>query len=230
MRQFDLVVFDLGGTTIEDRGDVSKAFTAALKSHRIDVTDSELLGCRGRSKLDTVRFLVEKKSWGDTASSRRTVGRIYEAFREELKNRFQENGVSPIPDAEKVFSWLKGRKIKTAMTTGFDRHIADFILKKLSWQKNVFDATVCGSEVSQGRPAPFMIFRAMEACRTIDVHRVIKVGDTPVDIQAGTNAGVHTVAVLTGPHDENSLRKEKPAHIIPSIAELPDVLKGEGFL
>jgi phosphoglycolate phosphatase len=75
-----------------------------------------------------------------------------------------------------------------------------------------------------------MIFRAMEVSHIIDVHRVIKVGDTPVDIQAGTNAGVHTVAVLTGPHDEDSLRKANPTHIIPSIADLPDLLKQEGFL
>ena len=50
-----------------------------------------------------------------------------------------------------------------------------------------------------GRPAPYMIFRAMEAVGVTQWREVINVGDTPLDLQAGTNAGVLGVAgVLTG--------------------------------
>ena len=38
-----------------------------------------------------------------------------------------------------------------------------------------------------------MIFRAMETAGTEDVRRVVNVGDTPRDLQAGTNAGVRGV-------------------------------------
>jgi phosphoglycolate phosphatase-like HAD superfamily hydrolase len=70
----------------------------------------------------------------------------------------------------------------------------------------------------------------MEVTHTTDVHRVMKVGDTPADIQAGINAGVYTIGVLSGAHDADSLKKAHPNYIIPTIAKLPELLLQEGYL
>ncbi len=86
----------------------------------------------------------------------------------------------------------------------------------------MFAANISSSDVRQGRPAPFMIFRAMEATGVRDVRQVINVGDTPLDLQAGTNAGVsRVVGVLTGTHGEERLKREPHTHIIPSVATFP---------
>ena len=42
MRTMSLVVFDLAGTNVEDRGQVLEAFTAAQRESRIAVTEAEL--------------------------------------------------------------------------------------------------------------------------------------------------------------------------------------------
>jgi hypothetical protein len=64
---------------------------------------------------------------------------------------------------------------------------------------NLFAANVSSSDVLLGRPAPFMIFRRMEASGVTSVREVVNVGDTPLDLQAGSNAGVRgVVGVLTG--------------------------------
>jgi len=42
----ELVVFDLAGTTVEDRGEVPFAFTAALAEHGIVVTPEQIAGVR----------------------------------------------------------------------------------------------------------------------------------------------------------------------------------------
>ena len=71
-----------------------------------------------------------------------------------------------------------------------------------------------------------MIFRAMEAAGVSSVAEVMNVGDTPLDLQAGANAGVaYVVGVLTGLHGEDRLRREPHTHIIPSVAELPDLIE-----
>lgn len=230
MNHIDLIVFDLGGTTTEDHGEVPKAFRAALNSHGIDVTEEELLTYRGRSKIEVIRSLINIEFGIDSPESDDQFKHVYGEFCDELERQFRDHGVTMISGALQTFAWLRQHNVKIAITTGFDRKIADIILKQLSWDKNVLGAIVCSDDVPQGRPAPYMIFRTMEATHTTDVRRVMKVGDTPVDIQAGTNAGVHTIGVLSGPHDAESLKKANPNHIIPNIARLPDLLEHEGYL
>ena len=71
-----------------------------------------------------------------------------------------------------------------------------------------------------------MIFRAMETAGIDDVRQVVNVGDTPFDLQAGSNAGVRgVVGVLTGFHGKDRLEREPHTHILPTIAELPLLLE-----
>jgi phosphoglycolate phosphatase-like HAD superfamily hydrolase len=86
------------------------------------------------------------------------------------------------------------------------------------------DAVVCGDDVAQGRPAPFLIFRCMEATATICVHRVAVVGDTTLDLQAADNAGVQwQIGVLSGAHAREQLEQQPHSHLLGSVAELPSV-------
>ena len=57
------------------------------------------------------------------------------------------------------------------------------------------DNNVCADDVPAGRPAPWMIFRNMEALGVYPPSSVIKVGDTLPDIEEGRNAGVWSVGV-----------------------------------
>jgi len=66
-----------------------------------------------------------------------------------------------------------------------------------------------------------MIHEAMQRLGVVDARQVVKIGDTVVDIHEGKNAGVWTIAVLTGSQTEDQLRAAKPDYILPSIRELP---------
>jgi len=71
-----------------------------------------------------------------------------------------------------------------------------------------------------------MIFRAMEATGVTSAHDVINVGDTPLDLQAGTNAGVRgVVGVLTGFYKRERLAREPQTHRLTSVAELPELIE-----
>ena len=76
--------------------------------------------------------------------------------------------------------------------------------------------------MTEGRPAPYLIFHAMEAAGVVDVRRVATVGDTTLDLEAGANAGVvWNVGVLSGAHDRASLEQAPHTHILTSVAALP---------
>jgi phosphoglycolate phosphatase-like HAD superfamily hydrolase len=65
-----------------------------------------------------------------------------------------------------------------------------------------------------------MINAAMEKCNVKIKNKVLKVGDTVVDIFEGKNAGVLTAAVLTGTQKKSDLEKFEPDYIIDSIKDI----------
>ncbi len=228
MSTIDLVVFDVAGTTIQDDGQVVDAFTAALTRNGIPVTRGELLRWRGASKRKVLRVFVEGRFGPNDPENTARTERIYVEFRELLERRFADHAARPIYGAEEAFLWLRDRGIKVALTTGFYRKLVDIILDTLHWGPDVIAASVASDEVPTGRPGPYMIFRAMEATGVTDVRRVIKVGDTAFDLMAGRNAGVlGVVGVLSGSQGVEQLGAVRHTHIIPSVAELPNLLESD---
>ncbi|HYR09736.1 MAG TPA: hypothetical protein VEQ60_18315, partial [Longimicrobium sp.] len=57
IRDVELVVMDMAGTTVHDGGEVPAAFRSALAAHGVAVTDDELAGVRGASKREVIRTL-----------------------------------------------------------------------------------------------------------------------------------------------------------------------------
>ena len=75
-----------------------------------------------------------------------------------------------------------------------------------------------------------MIFTAMMRLGVIDVRTVIKVGDTPADLQEGRNAGCGAVVgVLSGASDATTLGKHYHTHLVPSVREIPSLMKDAGW-
>jgi phosphonatase-like hydrolase len=214
-----LVIFDLAGTTVKDSGQVADAFTAALAEHDIEITCEQLSSVRGSSKRQAVLRLIP-----DGPDQTRLAGLVYASFREHLIQRYGIEGVEPVDSAAAIFQWLRARGVRVALNTGFDRDITELLLKALHWGEAIVDALICGDEVRQGRPAPYLIFRAMEATGTTSVQQVANVGDTVLDLRAGHNAGVRwNIGVLSGAHDRQLLARMPHTHLLPSIAELRDL-------
>lgn len=222
-----LVIFDVAGTIIEDHGEVLSCFAAALKKNNIRAEEEELREWKGASKREVIKHFVEAQTASSKGLSEDLVNRTYNDFRHMLEQRYESAGVIPIQGAETSFQWLLRRSISIASTTGFYRELNDSILRQLGWSA-LLSNNVCSTDVPMGRPAPFMIFRAMENARVIDVAQVINVGDTPLDLQAGANAGVWgIIGVLTGTNTRKRLEREQHTHIVSSVAELPAVLQND---
>ena len=222
MKEIELVVFDLAGTTIEDAGEVPEAFTAALQAHGLNATTEALNAVRGASKREVIRRFVENQFPQEAPNNIARTEKIFAAFRQRLSEIYQSRGVKAISGVTETFRWLRRRKIKIALNTGFDREVTQLILHAVNWDNDLTQAVVCGDDVAQGRPAPYLIFHALEATGVIDVSRVANVGDTTLDLQAGRNAGVRwNVGVLSGAHRKEQLEKLQPTHLLASVAELP---------
>ena len=208
-----LAVLDVGGTVIHDTADVPAVFKAALARHGLAATDDQLHAWRGAAKREVIGRLA--------AGSKADPAQVYASFQELLIASFAERGVRPIDGVEQAIAALRGAGVLVALSTGFDRKVADGLLARLGWRGKL-DAVVCADEVAQGRPAPDMILRAMDKTGISDAREVLCAGDTDNDLQAGARAGVGAnLGVLSGAHDRARLEKAPHDAILASAAELP---------
>lgn len=219
-----LVALDVGGTIIQDHGEVPKAMQSALSHGGVAASLAEINDWRGASKREMVRHFVELRTKAD-AKRAALIDSIYGDFSAQVNAAYAK--VQPIAGAENAIRAMKKSGLLVATTTGFDRQTLDLIFGRLGWHDE-FVTTVASDEVADGRPAPFMLFHAMEAARVQNVMEVVAVGDTPLDLQAANNAGLRgVIGVYSGAATEARLRQERHTHILPSVAELPDLLRSQ---
>ena len=224
MEEIKLVVFDLAGTTVEDTGQVPAAFTAALRSQEIEITSDALRELRGASKREVIRHFVERQSGRTAADVLSNTELIYNSFRNTLAELYERDGVREVAGATETFRWLQQRGVKVALNTGFDRTITELLLHKMQWDEDLVSAVICGDDVAQGRPAPDLIFRAMEMAGITSVRQTANVGDTVLDLQAGQHAGVrYNIGVLSGAHTIEQLQEAPHTHLLSSVAMLPEL-------
>ena len=67
MSKIRLVIFDIGGTIIEDHGEVLASFAAALAANSLVATEAEIKELKGSSKRDVIKKFVERQ-WGTAAA------------------------------------------------------------------------------------------------------------------------------------------------------------------
>ena len=216
-----LVVLDIGGTLIADHGEVPDAMLGAFARRGITVTPQEFSEWRGASKRSMAKHFVELRGPKDAGAP--LIDAIYADFTATATKAYEK--VQPIPGAEKAMQELAAMKLLLATTTGFDRPLCTAILARLGWQ-HYFAASITSDDVTDGRPAPYMLFRAMEAAHVNETAQVMAVGDTPLDLQAANNAGLGAaIGVFSGAATEDRLRKERNSGVLPSVAQLPELIR-----
>src|SRR5207253_10001787 len=169
-----------------------------------------------------IHRFVERRLGGSEADVFAHTEEIYNSFRSTLAGMYEQDGVREIAGATETFTRLHQRGVRIALNTGFDRTITELLVNSMKWDGDLINAVICGDDVAQGRPAPYLIFRAMEMSGITGVHEVTTVGDTILDLQAGQNAGVrYNIGVLSGAHAREQLEREPHTHLLSSVAMLP---------
>lgn len=223
MSNFSLVVFDMAGTTVRDKGNVAESFINALALHNINVPIEEVNKVMGWRKKEAIKMLLQKFHTVDEV----LIETIHEQFTQNMIVFYKnDEDLQPLPFAEDVFTSLRNQNIKVALNTGFTKAITDVLLEKLNWQNgNVVDDVIASDEVEEGRPHPFMIRELMKRHGIENSSSVVKVGDTEVDVLEGRNAGCGlVVAVTTGAYTRQALEEYHPDKIIDSLHELPSLI------
>ncbi|MEV0091779.1 HAD family hydrolase [Streptomyces sp. NPDC050738] len=220
--KYPLVVLDMAGTTVADGGLVEEAFAAAAE--RMGADPESMIGyvraTMGESKISVFRHLFG----GDEEKARAA----NEAFEEAYGKRVAGGLIAPVPGARAAIERLRGEGRSVVLSTGFARVTQDAILAALGWEE-LADFTLCPADAGgRGRPYPDMVLAAFLRSGAADsVRQVAVVGDTSYDMLSGARSGAGVVAgVLTGAHGREQLVENGAGHVLGSVAELPDLLRG----
>lgn len=254
-QQLKLVIFDWAGTTV-DHGCFAPiaAFVQTFARRRVDVSVAQVRGPMGLHKREHIRAISKipevATQWREIHGSECSEQDVDSMFADDfvpMQLDAAQSHSELVPGLLTCLEQLRQRQLRIASTTGYFRQAAELVYATADQQGYRPDYTISAEEVPAGRPAPWMIYRCMEALDAYPPASVVKVGDTVPDVQAGRNAGVWSIGVThTGSevgctqqeladlaaHDRQA-RIEEATHklrsagahfVIDSVADLPQLL------
>lgn len=236
MYKTKLAIFDLSGTTVEDDNAVAKSLYKAAKEHGLNVSLEDFEKSIGTNKIHLYQYMIAKTKGQNVKIEDfekyefpeilEEAMLIFNTYTDIMISYYKEN-IRPIEGTESVFKWLRDNDIKIATDTGFHSDVNNAIMEGLGWliDKKIDISINVETTNGVGRPAPFMIYKAMELLGIQNVKEVIKIGDTPADLLSGENAACGgNIGVLSGANSINVLGKYKHTHILNDINELPEII------
>lgn len=248
------VIFDLAGTTV-DFGSCAPvaALRGAFAQYGIDLSTTEARANMGLPKLDhiaaTLRIPRVAEAWEGQHGLRPhadDVQRVFEVF-VPLQLECIERHSDVIPGVLRTVETLRSHAIRIASTTGYTRQMVTPLLRLALAGGYSPDVTMTPDDVGAGRPAPFMIWQAAVALQVWPLRCIVKIGDTPVDVDEGRNAGVWSVGVAVTGNEMGLSRAEfdglteaerkqrtqaamqslstaNPHYVVESVANVPDLI------
>ncbi len=222
MKKIELAVFDMAGTTVNEDNVVYKTVRAALAKHGVDVTLETVLECgAGKEKFKAISDILEE-SQNKSVDAKA----VFQDFKGMLEDAYTNLNVGTYDGVEELFKTLKKQEVKIVLNTGYDRKTAETLLNKLGWiPGEQVDALITADDVVNGRPSSEMIDKAMEIFGVTDPQKVLKAGDSAIDIEEGKNANCGwTVGVLTGAQNREQLETARPTLILESLSSLAEEL------
>lgn len=226
--KIELAVLDMSGTTVKDKGEITEAFRKAFEDKGYAIPEEKIAAVMGYKKTDAIKTLLEEFAEDKTVINETYINELHRDFIDSLIGYYKNSGeLEAMPYAEDTFEFFRKNNIKIGLDTGFFSDITNVIIERLGWIKNgLIDHVISSDEAAAGRPYPFMIQELMKRTNVTDPKKVIKIGDTEVDIKEGRNAQcLLTIAVTTGKsYTKEQLELYKPDFIIDSLQELPALL------
>tara|TARA_Y100000991_G_scaffold214469_1_gene202264 strand:- start:146 stop:847 length:702 start_codon:yes stop_codon:yes gene_type:complete len=199
-----MLVFDMAGTTINERGIVYDTLYDTIKNFGLNISRSEINKWHGSNKYEVLNHYLNK----DNVKVNESIKiQLHNNFDNNLKERyFYSSSIDLIdPNIPVLFNKIREKDIKIALNTGYSKDIQDSIIKKLRMNEFI-DDYISSDQVKLGRPEPFMINKLMEQNNIFESKSVIKFGDTQNDILEGINANcLASIGVLSGADCEKKL-------------------------
>ncbi|MBO7436469.1 MAG: HAD-IA family hydrolase [Bacteroidaceae bacterium] len=213
------ILFDMDGVLYDSMPNHSKAWSQAMERFGMHMTPHDVYLNEGATGHDTVvRISLRDRGY---EASEQEINDIY-GYKASLFRSMPEARV--MPGALEVFRKAAAAGLKILIVTG-------------SGQKNLIervqrdyegyitrDRMVTAFEVKRGKPYPDPYLKGLQIAG-VPASEAVVVENAPLGIRAAVAAGIDTIAVNTGPLEDEILLAEKPVLLLHSMQELADNLE-----
>ena len=213
------ILFDMDGVLYDSMPNHSKAWSQAMEKYGMHMTPHDVYLNEGATGHDTV-VRISLRDRGFEASEQE-IDDIY-GYKAALFRSMPEARV--MPGSQEVFRKAAGLGLKILIVTG-------------SGQKNLIervqrdyegyitrDRMVTAFEVTRGKPYPDPYLKGLQIAG-VPASEAVVVENAPLGIRAAVAAGIDTIAVNTGPLEDEILLAENPVLLLHSMQELADNLE-----
>ncbi|HMD04488.1 MAG TPA: phosphonoacetaldehyde hydrolase [Candidatus Binatus sp.] len=196
------VILDWAGTTV-DHGSLApvRVLQEVFAKRGVPISEAEARRDMGVLKIDHIRKILFATNvatrWRGTVGHEPTEADVESLFANFVPLQLEclVNYSTVIDGVAETAARMRKRGIKIGSTTGYTRPMLDLILRPAAEQGYSPDCAITPDDVGAGRPHPWMIFANAIRMQVEPLEAIVKVGDTPVDIEEGLRAGVWTVGV-----------------------------------
>lgn len=202
-------VFDLDGTLVDSLELHLRSFLNVCERHGIPVERQFVIDRFGM----TVREIFSDILSGSGP------GLDIDALSAEKSSEFMKlaPAVRPFPGAFGLLSLLRGGGKLLALATGNKRVDMELILLYSKLPR--FDAYVSADDITRGKPAPDVFLKAAEKLG-VEPGECVVFEDAVMGLRSAKNAGMRTVAVLTGLARREELERESPDLLVSSLSDV----------
>ncbi len=209
-KHFDLFIFDLDGTLVDSKKDLSLAVNHALSS----------LGMTSKSQ-EQIDELLSIGSQGMLMELSKDAQRFDEVFKLFSKH-YEQHILDHTQFYPGVLSILQNLqdKIRAIMSNKRER-FCKMIIQGLNANEH-FNEIVGGDRIEK-KPSPKALIHLLNQFQ-IKPQRAIMIGDSPVDIIAGREAGMHTVGILQGFSSQNLMKQSQADILVNTLEDINELL------
>lgn len=216
---FDIkaVLFDMDGVLYDSMKYHSKSWHQTMSEEGIDSTPEEFFLHEGRTGGSTINLLIERTHGRKATEDEKQ--RIYKR-KSELFTLYNEGDT--IPYAYDMLQAVKNKGLECILVTGSGQ---PSLLGKLDENfPNIFqkDKMVTAFDVKHGKPHPEPYLMGLERGNKLNANQAIVVENAPMGVEAAVAAGIFTIAINTGPLDEQVLWDAGANIVLPSMRALFD--------
>ena len=213
------IVFDLDGTLIDSTELILSSYRHTMRTHLgRQLPDADWLSTMGRPLRVQLR---------DFARDEEVVQAMMDTYTAH-NDEHHDAEIAAFPGVPALLRTLVEADYRLGIATSKRKEFALRGLRVSGLPVEWFGAIVTADDVERHKPDPEPLLVALDELGCRSPGAAMYVGDSPFDMAAGRAAGMMTVAVAWGPHDEESLARHSPDFTLEKPSELLEVVAAQG--
>ena len=181
------IIFDMDGLMIDSERVTFEGYQEMLKKMNLTMTEDFYITLLGKP----IKGIYQR--FYDVYGKDFPIETVIKDVHEYMAVRFEKERVPLKKGLVPLLKYLKANNYKTIVATSSNRDRVDNILKSADIEK-YFDDSICGDEVSKGKPNPEVF---LKSCQKLGVQNdeAIVLEDSEAGIQASAAADIKVICI-----------------------------------